>query len=268
MTRQPALLRYPGAKWALGPRIAAALPEHKHYVEPYFGSGAVFFTKPASLHEVVNDIDGRVVNFWRTLREHTEELCWLIEATPWSRSEYEASRAPSDDPIEDARRFAVRAWQAHAADFSRVVGWRHRGVAKPGSGMSARWTKVPGQLAAVAHRLAVAEIEQIDAVKLVRRVQGEDVLIYADPPYPLETRVRGLYAVEVDRDHHVDLLDALRAHSGPVVLSGYACKLYDDALAGWHREEIPTTTHGGRQRTEVIWRNHQPTTTTKENYDE
>ena len=36
----------------------------------------------------------------------------------------------------------------------------------------------------------------------------------------------------------------------------------------WHREEIPTTTHGGRQRTEVIWRNHQPTLSAKENYDE
>lgn len=85
-------------------------------------------------------------------------------------------------------------------------------------------------------RLAAAELEQIDAVKLIRRVQGEDVLIYADPPYPLETRTRGLYAVEADRDHHVDLLDALRAH----------------------REEIRTSTHGGRQRTEVIWRNHDP----------
>ena len=69
MTRQPALLRYPGAKWALGPAIAGSLPVHKQYVEPYFGSGAVFFNKAPSMHEVINDLDGRVVNFWRVLRD-------------------------------------------------------------------------------------------------------------------------------------------------------------------------------------------------------
>ena len=255
---QPALLRYPGAKWALGPAIADSLPVHKQYVEPYFGSGAVFFNKAPSMHEVINDLDGRVVNFWRVLRDHTEELCWLIETTPWSRAEYADSCTPCADPIEDARRFAVRAWQSHASDFSRKVGWRHRGVGKAGSGMSHRWRQVPDQLRSVAGRLADAEIEQVDAVTLVRRYAVATAAIYADPPYPLSTRARGLYAVEAGHDHHVALLDALLAHPGPVVLSGYACDLYDDALAGWHRTEIRTATHGGLPRTEILWRNHEP----------
>ena len=55
-----------------------------------------------------------------------------------------------------------------------------------------------------------------------------------------------------------EVLDALLAHPGPVVLSGYACDLYDDALAGWHRTEIRTATHGGLPRTEILWRNHEP----------
>lgn len=46
--QQPALLRYPGAKWTLAPRIVAEFGQHNHYVEPYFGSGAVFFSKTPS----------------------------------------------------------------------------------------------------------------------------------------------------------------------------------------------------------------------------
>jgi DNA adenine methylase len=56
-------------------------------------------------------------------------------------------------------------------------------------------------------------------------------------------------------DDHRALLDALCAHPGPVVLSGYACPLYDDRLGGWQRQEIAATAEGGRARTEIVWRN-------------
>ncbi len=35
--------------------------------------------------ELVNDLNGEVVNFFRALRYQTAELCWLLETTPWSR---------------------------------------------------------------------------------------------------------------------------------------------------------------------------------------
>lgn len=106
----PAILRWPGSKWSSAPTIAGLLPPHNHYVEPFFGSGAVLLTKQPSRHEIVSDADDRIINFFRVLRDRTDDLIWAIETTPWSRTEYEHSDDAAADEVEAARRFFVRAW--------------------------------------------------------------------------------------------------------------------------------------------------------------
>lgn len=68
------VLRYPGSKWRLAKKICGMIPEHKSYLEPYFGSGAVFFTKPPSRIETINDLDMDVVNLFACLRKNPAEL--------------------------------------------------------------------------------------------------------------------------------------------------------------------------------------------------
>ena len=55
------VLRYPGSKWNIARQIVELIPEHHSYVEPYFGSGAVFFNKKPSEIETVNDLDDEVL---------------------------------------------------------------------------------------------------------------------------------------------------------------------------------------------------------------
>lgn len=253
----PALLRYPGSKWSSAGRVIELFGDHFHYAEPYFGSGAVFFSKPASGHEVINDINGDVVNFWRVLRDSTEELCWALETTPWARQELEASRAPSDDPVEAARRFAVRAWQSRASDMSKAVGWRSRGSKQRAGGMSDRWRKLPDQLRAVAWRLSDAEIEHQDALRVIERHNTPDTLLYLDPPYVFDTaRTQTLYANEADNDHHEKMLELALIHTGQVVISGYDSDLYNDLLSEWRKVEFnPGKVESGAKRTEVLWTN-------------
>lgn len=69
------VLRYPGAKWRIADWIVNFFPRHDVYVEPFFGSGAVFFTKNPSGTETINDIDGNVVNLFRVIRDDAETLC-------------------------------------------------------------------------------------------------------------------------------------------------------------------------------------------------
>jgi hypothetical protein len=86
------VLRWPGSKWRLSDWIIQHMPPHEVYLEPFFGSGAVFFNKMPSDTETINDLDGNVVNLFRVIREHSEELAALIDMTPWSREEYNSGR--------------------------------------------------------------------------------------------------------------------------------------------------------------------------------
>lgn len=249
-----AALRYPGAKWSIAREIVSYFGLHYHYVEPYFGSGAVFFTKEPSPHELINDTNHLLVNFFRVLRDRTEELCWALETTPWSREEYTHSDKPTGDDLEDARRFIVRIWQAHASDLSKKTGWKNRGVQQRARGMSVRWQRVPSEVVQLAWRLQDAEIENRPALEIMRRFAAKDCLIYADPPYLPETRTQTLYAQEMTEQEHVEMLTVLHAHPGPVVLSGYDNGLYNDMLADWEQVAVkPPKVEKGAARIEKLW---------------
>lgn len=252
--RMTAVLRYPGAKWTLASRIVEQFKPHYHYVEPFFGSGAVFFTKEPARHEVINDRLALVTNMFTVLRDRTDELCWALDATPWARDEYAKCHIEVGDPLEDARRFIVRCWQAHASDLSKKTGWKNRGVTQRAAGMSDRWNRVPEQLRAIAGRLKNAEIENRDAIEVIERHSATDCLIYADPPYPHGVRTQHMYGTEMSDEDHVLLLKSLLVHPGPVVVSGYANAMYDDALKGWNRvvTKAPKTEKGAA-RLEVLW---------------
>jgi DNA adenine methylase len=250
------ILKYPGAKWNCADWIISHFPAHAHYVEPFFGSGAVFFNKRPAKHEVINDLSGDVVNLFRVIREDGERLAALIEMTPWAREEYELSYAPTDDPMERARRFVVRSQMAHAGKLSSPSGWTH-GDIKGNIGVipAKTWLGVPNRIRALTDRLMGAEIEHKNAIEIIQYYKSDNWLIYLDPPYPLSTRNGAMYAHEMTDAGHAALLDALDTHPGPVVLSGYHCALYDDRLAHWHTRERQVQAEKGNTRTEVLWLN-------------
>lgn len=248
------VLRYPGAKWSLAQWIVDQLPEHTQYLEPYCGSAAVFLSKKPAEHEIINDMNGDIVNLFRVLRSHSLELIAQVNLTPWSREEYEASYEPCDDAIERARRFLVRCWQAHGTTTCSQTGWRNVGSQGNGS-TTAVWKRLPERLAAIANRLKDAEIECKPAIDLIAKYNTEDCLIYADPPYVLSTRAGKLYSHEMTTKDHEELLTALLRHRGPVVLSGYAHPLYDNALSGWQRKTMPALAEHGKRAEEVLWLN-------------
>jgi DNA adenine methylase len=261
-----AILRWPGAKWSTADWIVDHLPQHYHYLEPYFGSGGVFFTKPPSRHEVLNDLDGNVCNVFRIIREQPDELATLLTFTPYSRAEYDATYStrgrfvPTGNPLEDARRFLVRAWMAQGGRIGNNSGWAHAGLSD--NNMPDRWRRLPCLVHIVAARLRAAEIENRPALEVINRMRDPDVLIYADPPYVSSTRSdarhgRKTYQHEMTNADHIALMETLDAHPGPVLLSGYHSDLYDSRLAGWHTAEKRVSAEKGNTRTEVLWLNEK-----------
>lgn len=98
-----------------------------------------------------------------------------------------------------------------------------------------------------------------DACDVMAGHDGPETLHYVDPPYVFATRDAGSdYAHEMTDDQHRHLLGFLRTLKGKVMLSGYPCEIYDDALTGWHRIERKHLADGARPRIEVLWANFDP----------
>lgn len=81
-------IAYYGAKVTIGGQIAALLPDHEHYVEPFGGSLAVLLAKRPSRMETVNDLDGELMTFWRVLRDRPADLQRACALTPHARAEH------------------------------------------------------------------------------------------------------------------------------------------------------------------------------------
>jgi len=253
------ILKYPGAKWRLAPWIIANMPPHESYLEPYFGSGAVFFNKPPARIETINDIDGEVVNFFKVCRDRPDELADLLRLTPWAREEREAAYSPAGDNLERARLFAVRCWQTFGAFPNVSNGWRHTtGKKKDGGPDNPKlWARLPECVKAASARLLEAQIENRPAVEVIEAHNGPEVLIYADPPYIKTTRnTHGdAYTHEMTDSDHEKLLSALTKHEGVVLLSGYENELYNDLLRDWKKITEQTQAERGAKRIECLWIN-------------
>ena len=252
------VLKYPGAKNRLASWIVSFIPEHNVYLEPYFGGGGVFFNKPRCHIETINDLHGEVVNYFKVLRDHHNELIELVESTPYSRAEYDNSyNSVNDTDLERARKFCVRCWQGFGNGNLYHNGFKS-GQQTISPNPAKAWAKLPITLRQANERLQGVQIECLDALELIKRYDTEDVFIYCDPPYLLETRKSYLYKHEMTNEQHIKLLNILKEHKGKVLISGYDNYLYNSILVGWHKEYKKTLAEGGLQRTECLWMNYLP----------
>lgn len=255
---------YFGGKTTLAPKIAALLPEHEHYIEPFAGSLAVLLAKEPVTWETVNDLDDLLVNFWRVLRDRPEELARAAMRTPHARSEYALAcgdLASIEDDLERARLTWVRITQGrkNTTRPGAASHWRYGQDASKGHSWPGYLSSYAERMDEVAARLKNVSIENRDAIEMVDEYgRHESNCIYVDPPYVGASRVSlSQYRLEAaDNDFHERLATALVKCKAAVVLSGYESELYSDLFAGWHRVEMKAPVSlGASERTEVLWAN-------------
>ena len=257
---------YYGGKTLMADRIAALLPAHDHYVEPFAGSLAVLLAKPRSRIETVNDLDEHLVAFWRVVRDRLDDLERVAALTPHARAEFDVARKLDDiDELERARRVWVLLSQSRMGTL-RKSGWRF--VAKPtvGMGVSGSLAAYVARLPSAAARLHGVSIENRPALDVIADYGcHRDVVLYVDPPYDPEARNSLGYRIEMgERQQHEDLAAALHACKADVLLSGYDSPLYREMFGDWHRIDIATRTgqgagstkEGDGSRIETLWANY------------
>lgn len=259
-------LRYHGAKFRLAPWVMQFFPDHRVYVEPFGGAAGVLLQKPRAYAEVYNDLDNDITNFFRVLRDpaQADELMRLLQLTPYARSEFDLAYEETDQPVERARRTAVRACMGFgsAGATKGITGFRID-TARPYGTAQHLWARYPSQLAAVIERMQGVLIENRPAIEVMQQHDTPDTLHFVDPPYVFDTRslrnvVQGCYRHEMTDEQHLELLAMLKGLQGMVVLSGYPSELYERELSDWQVHTTGSRISAGRGtavKTEVLWLN-------------
>ncbi len=268
---------YYGSKHRLAPKIVKDLPPHSAWVEAFCGSAAVTLAKPPAPIEIINDMDGQIVNLFRQLRDNQDKLCRAVALTPYAKAEHDIAREHRGRPssLERARRFLV----ATMMTVNGANGGKHSGFSFSQSysrgGHEARvnrWYNLPERLELVAERLRTVRIEKRDARELVTRFKDRPAtLIYLDPPYNIDRRQRYNHDVE-DESFHTDLLNKCCDSKSMILISGYENDLYNSVLTeehGWTKQYLSAstrdTTGKDHPRTEVLWANRYFAEAVKEN---
>lgn len=258
-----AITKYPGGKWKIAKWIISNIPEHRSYLEVFFGSGAVLFNKPRSPIETVNDLDDNVVNLFEWIRKDPERLAHEIYWTPYARQVFEGAfggefRGESNESLEKAVNFYIRLNMGYGfRTTGERVGWRNDIRGREKAYAAIEWSDLPKRIMQAAERLRGVQIEHQPAIKLIQRYNFLDVCIYADPPYVPNTRGKKQYRYEMDETDHEELLDTLLDHKGPVILSGYENELYNKRLKGWRKKQKKIRCITQSERTEVLWMNFE-----------
>lgn len=258
-------LRYHGGKWKIAPWIIQHFGRHQCFTDSFGGGCNLILRKERSYAEVYNDLNGDVVNFFKVLRDQStaKELIRLVALTPFAREEFELAYEATDCYIEQARRLAVRSWMGFGsagANANHKTGFRACSN-RAGTTPADNWRTWAVALRAIAARMAGVIVENRPAAQVMIAHDAPTSLHYVDPPYVLTTRsnnkgVRQKYVHEMTDEHHREMAAVLRELKGMVVLSGYACDLYDTELfPDWQRRTVEAHADGGRDRTEVIWLN-------------
>lgn len=260
---------YYGAKQRLAAWIVLDLPPHNAWVDAFCGSVAVTLAKKPAPIEIINDLNGEVVNFFRQLRDNSTEMCRLLRLTPYAREELQLARLSEArlSGLERARRFFVAAMMAINGCFGEAEGgfsFSNSYARRKMEARVSRWNNRPDYLELVADRLSQVRIENKDAISLFRDFTDRPAtLVYFDPPY-LADRQPGYDHDEDSKEFHERLLKAVMKAKCMVLLSAYENDLYDAYLTrarGWHKKRMKTTTrgHNGKdlEREEIIWFNER-----------
>jgi DNA adenine methylase len=232
---------YYGGKQTLARRIVEMIPEHRCYVEPFAGGASVFWAKQRAIIEVLNDLNGEIVNFYRQMRDNGEELCRLVELTPYAKEEhalavdvYRGRKNVGD--MERARLFFLNANASFAAEL--CAGFGRSRKKREAQGYRVKQERLPTLLA----RLSGVTIDHMPAVDCIMQYDTEHTFFYVDPPYV--DAYQGHYA-GFTREHLAELVDVLKGIKGKFILSGYHADLYP---AEWHTMSIDTLCYATKSR--------------------
>ncbi|ECG5643217.1 DNA adenine methylase [Salmonella enterica subsp. enterica serovar Poona] len=170
-----------GGKRRLARHILPLFPEHTCYVEPFCGAAALYFLKVPSRVEVINDINGELVNLYRVVKHHLEEFVRQFKWALVSRQIYKWLQDTPEETLTDIQR-AARFYYLQKQAFGGKVADHTFGTSTT-SAPRFNLLRIEEELSLAHLRLARTTIEHTDWTKCIERYDRPHTFFYCDPPY-------------------------------------------------------------------------------------
>lgn len=249
-------IAYVGGKNRLANRIIQIFPKHTTYVEPFAGGAQVFFHKAPSRVEVLNDLDGEVVNFFRVCQWHHEELIRYLRYCLVSRKLHELFQAQDPRYLTDVQR-AGRFLYLQKTSFGGLVVRQnyHYSLANPPNYNPER---IPENIKQAHERLQRVQVENLPYEEILRRYDRPTTLFYLDPPY----WGRRLYRFNFSDPDFEQLRQRLQALRGQFILSlndlPQARKLLSGFFVQALQHSYTAQRNAGKRYSELLVTNFRP----------
>lgn len=212
MTAKP-IIPWPGGKRRLAKKILPLYPEHRCYVEVFCGAGALFFMKQQSKAEVINDVNGDLMNLYRVIKHHLKPFIEEFEYDLVGRAEYLRQKKVEPTTLTDIQRAARFYYLQKLAFGGKVEGQTYGTSTTSPPRLNIFNIQQDVQQAYV--RLARVNIEQLDWKKCIEKYDRSHTFFMLDPPY-LETMG---YGVEFGEAEYQLMADFMRSTQGKMLIT-------------------------------------------------
>jgi DNA adenine methylase len=254
---------YYGGKQNLVTTILPLIPEHITYVEPFVGGGAIFWSKPKSEVEIINDYNRELINFYECVQNEFVELEKMVRISLHSRSLHNDATVIYNNPHMFTRiQRGWSIWVLAAQSFSSMLdgSWGYDKIKGTTSQKIAN--KRDDFTLDLSIRIQNVQIENTDALRIIRSRDSINTFHYCDPPY--FNSDCGHYD-GYSKDDFESLLKLLSEIEGKFLMSSYPSDILKEYTRtnGWCTRQIEQkvsvangTGKPGKKKIEVLTANY------------
>ena len=205
--------------------------EYNTYIEPFAGSFSIGLKiDPIPPIQMYNDLDQNVYSLYKVLSDpemfkQFKEKCDLVLYSEDIRSEFIRNLKTNNLSMLDRAFYFFyvnRTSHNGVGGFSKNT-YIRRGMSKSISDFLSAIDRLPE----LHDRLSRVIVTNMNGTELIRKYNTPNVFLYCDPPYEQSTRTTTRYKVDMDRNGHIDFLNAVIESKSKILISGYDCELYD-----------------------------------------
>lgn len=202
-----------GGKRRLADKLLPMFPPHECYVEVFCGGAALYFLRqmPAPV-EVINDINGDLVNLYRVVQHHLEEFVRQFKWAISSRQLFKWQQETKPETLTDIQRAARFYYLQHHA-FGGKVNGQNYGTATTAPMINL--CRIEESLSAAHMRLTGTNVENLSWQDCMKRYDRSHTFFYLDPPY---WQTEG-YGIPFEFDQYEQMAETMRSCKGKVMVS-------------------------------------------------